>query len=479
MDPVRVRYAPSPTGEPHLGATRTALFNWLLARGSGGTFVVRIEDTDQARKVEGSDKRLLESLHWLGLDWDEGPFYQSERLKSYHRTVGQLVKEEKAYLCYCSPERLADVRREQTRLKKNQRYDRLCRSMSDKARKEAEEKNTPAVVRFAMPEAGSTIVKDLIRGRVSFENERIDDFIILKSDKFPTYHLASVVDDHDMEITHVLRAEEWLSSAPRHIRLYEALGWEPPQLAHLPTILAPDRSKLSKRHGATSVLEYRDQGYLPTAMLNFMALLGWSLDDKTEIFSQKDLANYFSLERVSKSGAVFDIDKLRWMNGHYIRESSHRELADALLRYWYLNPPHEIPELPEKDYLERIVPLVQPRMKTLRDAAPLIPFFFRPAKYETAELVQKDMNPLSTRSALEASLEALEKLEHFDVASTEAVLRPLAGLLGIKTGQLLGSLRVSITGLQVSPPLFESMEVLGRDRTLTAIQDALNRLCRP
>ncbi len=476
MDPVRVRYAPSPTGEPHIGTTRTALFNWLLARGSGGSFIVRIEDTDQARKVEGSVDRLLESLRWLGLDWDEGPTYQSERLELYQRAADRLVASDKAYRCYCSPDRLAELRREQSRLKKDPRYDRRCRSLGDQERRAEEERGDPAVVRFAMPADGSTVVNDVIRGEVSFENERLDDFVILKSDMFPTYHLASVVDDNAMGITHVLRAEEWLSSAPRHLRLYEALGWEPPQLAHLPTILAPDKSKLSKRHGATSVLEYREQGFLPDAMLNFMTLLGWSLDDRTEIFSREELVSSFSLERVSKSGAVFDIDKLRWMNGHYIRETSHEELADALLKYWRSNPAEEVPDLPGKDYLERIVPLIQPRMKTLSDAAPLIPFFFSPADYEADELVQKGMDAPGARAALEASLEALEGLESFDAASTDGALRPLAGPLEIKVGQLLGTLRVAITGLQVSPPLFESMEVLGRDRTLAAIREALDRL---
>ena len=317
---------------------------------------------------------------------------------------------------------------------------------------------------------------DIVRGRVSFENALVDDFVLLKSDGFPTYHLANVVDDHEMEISHVLRAEEWLSSAPRHMRLYEAFGWKPPLFAHLPIILAPDRSKLSKRHGATAVTEYREMGYLPQAMVNFLALLGWSLDDRTEVFSAAELIGAFSLERVSRSPAVFDADKLTWLNGHYIRNLSHSELAHALLDFWRSYPPAEFPAPEDLDLLTRIAPLVQERLKTLRDAAPLVQFFFRKVDYDPADLVQKRMDEPGTLAALERARAALEALPSHDTASIEGVLRPLASELGLKTGQLLGALRVATTGLKVAPPLFETMEVLGRDRTLTAIDEALDRL---
>ena len=483
--PVRVRYAPSPTGEPHVGNVRTAIFNWLFARNHDGTFIIRVEDTDQARKVEGSTEDLLKSLRWLGLEWDEGPdvggnygpYYQSQRLDLYHQAARQLLESERAYHCYCSAERLSEMRKEQGRLKQGSGYDRRCRKLSEGELSELGKGGAASVVRLKMPFEGTTAVDDLIHGRVTFENNLVEDFVMLKSDGFPTYHLANVVDDHYMEISHVMRAEEWLPSTPRHMQLYEALGWEPPQFAHLPIILAPDRSKLSKRHGATSVLEYRRMGYVPEAMVNFLALLGWSLDDKTEILSADDLVRHFTIERVSKSAAVFNTDKLNWMNGHFLRQLSTRELADALLSYWRTHPPSEFPGLPDIDYLLRIVPLIHKRVKTLSDAAPLIPFFFTDeVEYEPTELIQKGMDPAGTKIALEAAMADLTALSSFKSDRIDDVLRSLATKLNVKTGQLFGSLRVATTGLRVSPPLFETMEVLGRERSLDALQKAIDKL---
>ena len=314
---IRVRFAPSPTGEPHVGNIRTAIFDWLLARQTGGEFVVRIEDTDRARAVEGTVELIIEALKWLGIDWDEGPdiggkyapYMQSERLPLYHDAADRLVAAGRAYKCYCSTERLAAVR--ESRARQNATgYDRHCRNISDDERRRLEANGETSVVRFKMPLEGATTVNDLIRGEVTFDNRLVDDFVMLKSDGFPTYHLAHLVDDHEMEITHVLRGEEWLPSVPRHLQLYRALDWQPPLFAHLPIILAPDRSKLSKRHGATSLLDYRQMGYLPHTMVNFLTLLGWSLDDKTELFTQEALVEHFSIERVSKSGAIFNNDKL-------------------------------------------------------------------------------------------------------------------------------------------------------------------------
>ena len=482
---VRVRFPPSPTGEPHVGNIRTAIFNWLFARRNGGDFIIRVEDTDQARKVEGATEQLLDALHWLGVDWDEGPdiggphgpYVQSERLGLYREAADRLTEDGRAYRCYCSPDRLAEMRKEQSRLKQNTGYDRYCRDLREAERLEQEQTGTVPVVRFKMPPDGTTTFKDLVRGEVSFENHLLDDFVLLKSDGFPTYHLANVVDDHYMEISHVMRAEEWLPSTPRHIQLYDALDWKPPELAHLPIILAPDRSKLSKRHGATSILEYRQTGFLPQAMLNFLALLGWSLDDKTDVISAKDMAAHFSIERVRQAAAIFDMDKLSWMNGHYFRQMSHGELANALLEYWRAYPPSEIPETPERSYLVRIVPLVQERLKTLSDAAPLLPFFFQgDVEYDTVELVQKGMDAARTRTALEATQAGLSDLSTFDAESIEGFLRPLAESLDLKAGQLFGSLRVAITALRVSPPLFGTMEVLGKERTLAAVQKAVERL---
>ncbi len=481
----RVRYAPSPTGEPHVGNIRTAIFNWLFAQRTGGAFIIRIEDTDQARKVEGATEDLLESLKWLGLDWDEGPdvggdygpYSQSQRLDLYHHAVEGLLETGNAYRCYCTPKRLAEMRREQAEVKGASGYDRRCRGLGRRERHALESGGAASVVRFAMPLDGVTKVTDLIRGEVSFENRLIDDFVMLKSDGFPTYHLANVVDDHAMEITHVLRADEWLASTPRHLLIYRAMGWELPQFAHLPMILAPDKSKLSKRHGATSVLEYRKMGYLPSAMVNFLALLGWSLDNKTEILPPRELIRHFSLGRVAKSAAVFSSDKLNWMNGHYIRQMAPGELADALLDYWRAYPPAAIPELPRKDFVLRIVPLIRERLKTLRDAAAVFPFFFNPVlQYDAGDLIQRRMDETSTKLALERSLATLRAIPTFDAQSIEGALRPLADELGIKVGQLLGTLRVATTGQKVAPPLFQTMEVLGRGRVVTAIREALERL---
>ena len=481
---VRVRFAPSPTGEPHVGNIRTAIFTWLFARHHEGTLIVRVEDTDQARVVAGAIEQLLDALRWLCIDWDEGPevggaygpYFQSRRLEVYHREAQRLLGAGHAYACFCSPERLAEMRKEQSRLKQPLGYDRRCRDLGEDELKGLRGDGVSPVVRFKMPLDGVTTMTDLIRGEVSFENRRVDDFVMLKSDGFPTYHLANVVDDHHMEVSHVLRAEEWLSSSPRHLQLYRSFGWDPPKFAHLPMILAPDRSKLSKRHGATSILEYREMGYLPQAMVNFLTLLGWSLDDKTDIISVDGLIEHFELDRVGKAGAVFSLDKLNWMNGHYIRHLSVDCLADALLDYWRTYPPPEIPELPEKERLLRIVPLIQERLKTLSDAAALTPFFFNEAvEYDTADLVQKGMDVTGTKRALEAAFAGLSGASPFDSESLEMLLRPLAQELSVKTGQLFGSLRVATTGLRVAPPLFQTMEVLGREKTLASIRAAIDR----
>ncbi|MFC1848428.1 glutamate--tRNA ligase, partial [Chloroflexota bacterium] len=335
---IRVRFAPSPTGHPHIGNIRTALFNWLFARHHGGTFILRIEDTDQTRKVEGALESILESLRWLGLDWDEGPetggdygpYFQSERLGLYHKRFQQLLDSDHAYRCYCSTERLAQMRDEMAERKESVRsYDRRCRYLSPAERVQFESQGIAPVIRFKVPLEGQTTFHDLIKGDITFDNSELDDIVLLKSDGYPTYHLANIVDDHLMEISHVMRADEWLSSTPRHVLLYQALGWEPPQFAHLPMILGPDKAKLSKRHGATSIVEYRDQGYLPQAMMNFLAMLGWSLDDKTEIFSAEELVQHFSIDRISKAPAVFNRDKLDWINGLYIRKDAIIEAPTA------------------------------------------------------------------------------------------------------------------------------------------------------
>lgn len=495
---VRVRFAPSPTGYPHVGNIRTALFNWLFARHNGGRFIVRIEDTDQTRKVEDALEGILTSLRWLGLDWDEGPgvggdygpYFQSERLDTYHSYSRWLLNEGHAYLCYCSPERLAEMRTEQARRKEPPRYDRRCRNLSPDERGRFESQGITPVVRFKTPLEGQTRFHDLIRGEIVFDNSTLDDFVLLKSDGYPTYHLANIVDDHLMEVSHVLRADEWLSSTPRHVLLYQAFGWEPPLFAHLPMILGPDKSKLSKRHGATSVTELKDQGYLPEAVLNFLALLGWSLDDHTEILSRQELVANFSLERISKTGAIFNHEKLRWMNGIYLRELSPEAFLQRimpLLENEYRVSSTEYrggrglrtqnSELISEEYVRRIVPLIQERIATMKEVAEYTDFFFLDAlQYDPALLVGKKMTPQSTLAALNAAHERLSALESFDADSIEGAVRPLAEEIGLKTGQLFGALRVAVTGRPAAPPLFQTMEVLGKEKCLRRLEAALAKL---
>jgi glutamyl-tRNA synthetase len=482
---VRTRFAPSPTGYPHVGNMRSALFAWLFARHNGGVFIVRIEDTDVARKVEGAVEGILDGLRWLGLDWDEGPqaggdfgpYFQSQRLELYQEAAQRLVSRDDAYYCYCSSERLKEMRAEQVRRKQPPGYDRRCRELSQEERQKKEKEGITPVVRFKTPLTGETRFHDIIWGDVVFKNATLDDMVLLKSDGYPTYHLANIVDDHAMEITHVLRAEEWLSSTPRHVLLYDAMGYQPPEFAHLPMLLGPDRSKLGKRHGAVSITDYRDQGYLPEAMMNFLALLGWSLDDRTELMSRQDLIDSFNLERVSKTAAVFNREKLEWMNGVYIRKLGPEDFLELAVQSLEAGLPPEIERPLLIDYVRQIAPLVQERVKTLVDVPALTRFFFMDClEYDVTLLIPKNMDTGSTRRALEVSRQRLEGLPSFDAESLEGLLRPLAVELELKAGQLFGALRTAVTGQKAAPPLFQTMAVLGRETCLVRIEQALGKL---
>ena len=485
MTKIRTRFAPSPTGFPHVGNMRTALFAWLFARHNGGSFIVRIEDTDVTRKVKGAVKAILDSLRWLGLDWDEGPevggkytpYIQSQRLGLYKEAAECLISQGDAYYCYCPPQRLGEMRAEQIRRKQPPGYDRHCRNLSPEERAQKEAEGITPVVRFKTPLGGQTKFNDLIRGEVAFDNNTIDDFVLLKSDGYPTYHLANVVDDNVMEISHVLRAEEWLSSTPRHLLLYRALGFDPPEFAHLPMILGADRAKLSKRHGAVSITQYQEQGYLPEAMVNFLALLGWSLDDKTELISREELIQNFSLERISRTAAIFNRDKLNWMNGVYIRKMTPDKFFEAAQPYLMTDIAAGKALIADEKYVRDILPLIQERARTLGDVPRLTRFFFElQLDLDLQTLIVAGMDRQSTRKALEVVRERLEKLEPFDANSLEALLRPLATELGLKTGQLFGTLRVTATGETAAPPLFQTMAVLGKERCLRRIEAALARL---
>lgn len=487
---VRVRYAPSPTGEPHVGNIRAALFNWLFARHEGGAFIVRLEDTDRTRYVEGAERAIFDSLAWLGLDYDEGPdasdisrdigdrgpYMQSRRLDTYQRHAGQLIEAGHAYRCYCTTERLDEVRKDLQRHKLPPKYDRRCRDLPDGEPQRQEAQGLPCVVRFKTPLSGQTAFHDLIRGDIVFQNDTLDDFVLMKSDGFPVYHLANVVDDRLMGITHVLRGDEWLSSTPRHVLLYQAFGWEPPAFAHLPMILGSDRAKLSKRHGDTSVLEFRERGFLPEALLNFLGLLGWSLDDRTEIIDRETFVRHFSLERVLANPAVFNFDKLEWMNGVYIRQLPEDELAERIAPIL----DRRLGTAVDRGQLRRVVPIIRERIKLLSEAVDMAGFFFLEGEleYGTGTLLGKKFveDPGAAAGALEAVLGRVSGLQPWEHEALEGAIRPLAGELGVKTGDLFGLIRVAVTGRTAAPPLFETVAVLGRERSLERLESAIRRL---
>jgi glutamyl-tRNA synthetase len=488
--PVRVRMAPSPTGYFHLGSARTALYDWLYARHTGGTFILRIEDTDQKRYVPDSLQDIMDSLRWLGLDWDEGPevggaygpYFQSERLSLYRHWADWLVKKGHAYHCYCSEARLDALRKEQAaRGDAVTGYDRHCRTLTAAQRDELEASGMPSVIRFAMPLEGETRYTDILRETRPVENNQLRDQVLLKSDGFATYHLANVVDDHFMEISHILRGDEWLNSLPLHVNLYHAFGWEIPVYAHLPLILDPSGiGKLSKRkkrvEGAPEMLtyirEYRDAGYLPEAMFNFLALLGWSYSPDSDLFTREQAVAAFDLHDINVSSGALPISKLEWMNGIYIRGLDAAELTARLAPF--LSEDLGIPadDLRRDPALPIMVPLIQERIKTLADATELVDFAFLPEiEYDPQMLVAKGLDAAGSLAALQAAHRLLAELP-FSEQELEPPMRRLAEELGLKSGQLFGILRVAVTGKNVAPPLFGSLAALGRERTLARIGKA-------
>jgi glutamyl-tRNA synthetase len=469
----------------HAGNIHTAIFDYLFARHTGGTFILRIEDTDVERKEEGAVEHMLEALKWLGLDWDEGPgvggpyapYYQSQRLPLYKEAAEKLVAQGNAYYCYCSPQRLEAMRKEQEARKQPPGYDRLCRNLTAEERAAKEAAGIKPVVRFKVPDAGQIKFHDLIYGDVVFENANIDDFVMLKSDGYPTYHLANVVDDTAMKITHVIRGEEWISSTPRHLLMYQAFGYTPPQYIHMPMIVGADRAKLSKRRGAISILEYREMGYLPEALFNFLVLIGWSLDDKTEIMTRQQIIENYSLERMGRTAAAFNQEKLDWMNGVYIRSLSVEDLTNRVFPFMEKELPPEVNRPLDMNYVQQIMPLIRERINTLKDAATYADFFFiDKLEYEATMLIGKKMTAETALTALKGAEEKLSSLESFSRDLLEDTLRHLADDLGIKTGQLFNLLRVAATARDATPPLFETMEVLGKERCLKRIKVAISKL---
>jgi glutamyl-tRNA synthetase len=482
---VRVRFAPSPTGYLHIGGARTAIFNWLLARHYGGKFLLRIEDTDRNRYVPDALTDIMASLRWLGIDWDEGPevggdagpYFQSERLDLYQKYAQQLVDEGKAYRCYCTSERLEQLRKEQETNKQTMGYDRCCLNLSDAERREREAAGLKSVIRFKIPREGRTIVKDLLRGELSFENATLDDLVLLKSDGYPTYHLANIIDDHLMKISHVMRGDEWIPSTPRHILLYQAFGWEPPLYAHLPIFLAPGGGKLSKRHGATSVREYREKGYLPEALNNFLLLLGWNPGTEQEMFSLEQAVEAFTIERINASPVALSFEKLDWFNGVYIRSLSTDDLAKRCLPYLQQAGLLSDPCPDERyQYLLQIIPLIRERLKSVPEVAEMSNYFLLddiPAP-EKELLIPKKMDGQQTLAALEGAAKVLTGVSaEFKESDMEGALRSLAEELGLHDGQAFMPVRVAISGRTATPGIFETMHVLGKERVLRRIGNAI------
>ena len=477
--PVCVRIAPSPTGEPHVGTGYIALFDYAFAKANNGKFVLRIEDTDRERSTRESEQAIFEALHWLGLAWDEGPdiggphapYRQSERSELYRKYGEELVAKKAAYRCFCTPERLQAMRKIQRMQKLPTGYDGKCRDLSEREVKQKLGSGMPHVIRLAVPSEGKTLLHDLVRGEVVFENSSIDDQVLIKSDGFPTYHLANVVDDHLMEVTHVIRAEEWIVSTPKHLLLYRAFGWEPPVFVHMPLLRNADKSKISKRKNPTSLLWYRQQGYLPEALRNFLALMGWSAPDGREVFSLEEMIQDFSWERVAKSAPVFDLQKLDWLNGVHIRNQSVSGLVERVRE--------ACPESRALDEarMRTAMPLVQERMKKLCDFMPLTKFLFTETVAPSAgELVPKKTTPDEALRMLEKAREALDGVSDWATAPLEHRCRSLAEKMSVKARSLFMCLRVAVTGTTVSPPLFESMELLGREKTLARVEAARAKL---
>jgi len=484
MNTVRTRFAPSPTGFLHIGGLRTALFAFLFARHNRGKFILRIEDTDRTRYIEEALDDIIESLKWIGINWDEGPdiggpfapYKQSERKSIYNEYAHKLIKLGNAYKCFCSQERLEKLREEQKKNGIKIGYDRHCRNLSEKEIWEKENQGIPYVIRLKAPLNGETTFDDRIRGEITVQNQMLDDLVLLKSDGYPTYHLANVVDDHLMKITHVIRGEEWISSTPKHILIYNAFNWDPPEFAHVPVILAPGGGKLSKRHGATTVKEFREKGYLSEALLNFIALLGWSYDDKTDILDMKTLIENFTLERINKSSAVFSYEKLDWYNGIYIRKKTHSKLFELIkpfiLKSQLLNE-EEIEK--NRDYILKIIPLIQERLKYLSDVNEWMWFFFdKHFKIkDTKYLIPKGLTKEETVTLFKKIKERISSLEEFTSIQIENTLRDLIKELELKPKQFFLPLRVAVTGTRVSPGIFETMEVLGKERVIERLNRAI------
>jgi glutamyl-tRNA synthetase len=455
---VRVRFAPSPTGHLHIGGARTALFNYLFARHNNGAFVLRIEDTDRSRSTEEYIGAIIEGMRWLKLDWDEGPYRQTDRFDIYRSYVERLLNEEKAYRCYCTPEELEQRRQEALAQGKTPKYNGRCRNLSEPI------PDKPSAIRFKMPQEGRTVVNDLIKGVVEFDNSQLEDLIIMRSDGTPTYNFVVVVDDIDMKITHIIRGDDHLNNTPKQIHIYKAFGWEPPAFGHLPMILGADKTRLSKRHGATSVMAYKDMGYLPDALVNYLVRLGWAYGDQ-EVFTREELIKYFSLENIGKSAAVFNPEKLLWLNSQYIIKEDAKNLAEMaipfLIKEGIISEGQEL----DMEWLSRAVNSLKERVKTLVELANSLRYYI--LEYVEIDLKAKEkfLKPENIKYLSELK-ELLSGLSDFTAVEIEKVFHSFAEKHGIKLGAIAQPVRVAITGGTASPGLFEVLEIVGKDKVL-------------
>jgi glutamyl-tRNA synthetase len=463
--PVRVRIAPSPTGDPHVGTAYIALFNYVFAKKHGGKFILRIEDTDQTRARGDSEKMIFDALHWVGLSWDEGPdvggpfapYRQSERAEHYRSAAGELLDSGKAYRCFCTAERLAKMRKLAEAEKRNTGYDRHCRDIDPADARNRAAQGEPHVVRLKVPIEGPILVHDQLRGEISIDATQIDDQVLLKTDGLPTYHLANVVDDHLMQITHVVRAEEWISSTPKHVLLYQAFEWEPPLFFHMPLLRNQDKSKISKRKNPVSINYYRDIGILPKALLNFLGTMGWSFGNDREKFTLAEMTEVFSWERIALGGPVFNIEKLVALNEKYIHELDYEQLAQTLID-WRLN----------KDYLVKLMPLIRERSKKLDEIIPQIEYFFAgdlDYSLVRTELAVPEVPDGDVARALLELVDALEAREGFTKGVIEEEAKKWVEVKGWKPKHAFSLLRLAVTARKASPPLFETMEALGKEIT--------------
>ena len=483
---IRVRFAPSPTGYLHIGGARTALFNWLYARHHKGTFILRIEDTDQARSTEEAVNVILEGMKWLGLDWDEGPgkggeygpYYQMQRLNLYREYTEKLLKDKKAYRCYCTREELAESREKQTREGKNPKYDRHCLDLSEDEIKKHEEEDRKPVIRLKIPEK-NIVFDDLLRGEVAFDGGLLSDFVIVKSDGIPTYNYAVVIDDALMKITNIMRGDDHISNTPKQILIYEALGFTVPKFAHIPMIMGSDHTRLSKRHGATSVMEYKKMGYFPEAVVNYITHLGWSSGGEREIFTKEELIREFSLDKISKHAAVFSMEKLNWFNSEYLKNMSIDSLTKMLLPFLkeanYIENEKSL-SLAKNEYIKEVVKLMQGRIKNFSQFIDYADYFFIDKIDIEPQAFDSVLNKNGVPGILQALQEKLSSLEHWDEESIENATREVASSLQIKGGQIIHPTRVALSGKKIGPGLFEIMVLLGKEKTVNRLKEALEKI---